>query len=108
LNQAKETAKTLWNNTKEYVKDALQAQQQADILSAQMTYSAGTKALNWLSNNWKDVVDWAGIVYTGAVFALNKAVKAGVVVIAPWAAIAMTVVDVGFWIYSIGDKLKWW
>ena len=108
LNQAKETAKTLLNNAKEYVRDALQAQQQADILSAQMTYNAARNIGNWISENWKNVVDWAGIVYTGAVFAIKGAAKVGLVTIAPWATVAMTVADVGFWIYSIGDKLEWW
>ena len=100
--------KTFWNNAKQYAKEAFQAQQQADIISAQMTYNAACKIGNWISENWKDVVDWAGIVYIGAVFVLNQAVKAGVIVIAPWAATAMTVIDVGFWIYSIGDKMEWW
>ena len=97
-----------WADTKRFVRDSLRAQQQADILSAQMTYHAASKIGNWLSQNWKDVVDWAGIGFTGASFALNKAAKAGIIVIAPWVGVAMTVTEYAFWIYSIGDKLEVW
>ena len=105
---AKPWIKQAWEDAGKSVKSALRAQQQADILSAQMTYHAGVKVGDWFSAHWKDVVDWAGIVYTGVVLGINKAVKAGVIVIAPWAGIAMTVADYVFWIYSIGDKLKVW
>ena len=108
LNQVKDSVKTFWNNAKQYAKEAFQAQQQADIISAQMTYNAACKIGNWISENWKDVVDWASIVYTGAVIVLHYAAKAGVIVITPWAAAAMTVIDGGFWVYSIGDKMEWW
>ena len=67
LNKAKETVKTLWNNAKEYVRDAFQAQQQADIISAQMTYNAACNVGNWIADNWKVAVDWiAGVAGVGS------------------------------------------
>ncbi len=44
---AKPWIKQAWEDTGNFVKNVLSAQQQADILSAQMTYNAGMKICNW-------------------------------------------------------------
>ena len=55
---AKPWIKQAWEDTGNFVKNVLSAQQQADILSAQMTYHAASKIGDWFSENWLTVVDW--------------------------------------------------
>ena len=62
LNQVKDSVKTFWNNAKQYAKEAFQAQQQADIISAQMTYNAACNIGNWISDNWQTAIDWVTAV----------------------------------------------
>ena len=55
---AKPWIKQAWEDTGNFVKNVLSAQQQADILSAQMTYHAASKIGDWISENWLTAVDW--------------------------------------------------
>ena len=65
LNHAKEAIAAFWNETKTFIKHTVQARQQADIISAQITYNAACIIGNWFSENWKVIADW-GTAIAGA------------------------------------------
>ena len=107
---AKPWIEQAWEDVGKSIKDALRAQQQADILSTQMTYNAGVKVCDWFSDNWRDVVDWAGFAHSTVSVGLGiteKLVKG--FTLPPPVGTAMLVVDFAFWLYEAGDKLfGWW
>ena len=104
---AKPWIKQAWEDTGNFVKNVLSAQQQADILSAQMTYNAGVKAYKWLSANWQNVVNVTlGGISVGSGGASILAAY-GVLTIPVAGQVILGIVSIAGGIFAIGDVF-WW
>ena len=101
---AKPWIKQAWEDAGNYVKNAFRAQQQADILSAQMTYHAACM----IAENWKEIVRYSTYVYSGGSLVVSALSMAGKLTPSPIVTATMWTIDLVLWVYGIGNDEGWW
>ena len=90
------------------IKEALKAQTDANILSAQMDYHAGRKIADWFFYNRKEIISWSGDIFTTGTIVANVLARYSIIVIASPVALGIDIISGMFVVYSVGDKLGWW
>lgn len=95
-----------FDHVKEAVRSVLQAQQQADIASAQMTYQAGMTVENWLSENIGDWINKLSIYYSLVANMVEIGALMGLYFIPVAGQVIMIAASVGFGIYGFIQEVS--
>lgn len=97
-----------WADVKKFARDSMRAQQQADILSAQMTYHAACAIGDFVSANWKGWLNSFETAWSYVTWGTTGLELIGWIALPKSVSVGMWVVEGVFKLYHIGEDKKWW
>ncbi len=104
---AKPWIEQAWEDVGKSIKDALRAQQQADILSAQMTYHAASTIGDWVSDNWRSWLATFENAWSWTTWLATGCEIVGLVALPKTVVVGIWIVESAFKAYHLGEG-KWW